>query len=116
MTASQMDHTHSKDSRNILSPQPPADPVPAQPLSSYVGTYRNDFWGSATVAERDGKLELGLGPRGDSFELRHWDGNVFTFSFVAENAPPGTVSKATFDGSKLTLEYYDAGGNGVFVK
>lgn len=29
MTASQMDQTHSKDSSNILSPQPPADPVAA---------------------------------------------------------------------------------------
>jgi hypothetical protein len=41
---------------------------------------------------------------------------VFTFSFVAENAPPGTISKATFDGGKLTLEYYDQDGMGVFVR
>ena len=33
--------------------------------------------------------------------------NEFTFTFVTENAPPGTISKATFDGDKLMLEYYD---------
>lgn len=98
---------------SLVGAQPPAKPVPAQPLSIYVGSYRNDYWGPAVVWERDGTLMLGLGPRGDSFELTHWDGNVFTFSLVTENAPPGTISKATFDGAKLTLEYYD---DGVFTK
>ncbi|PRC59949.1 serine hydrolase, partial [Mycobacterium sp. ITM-2017-0098] len=67
---------------------------PPEPFASYAGVYNNDYWGPATVAERDGGLELTLGPRG-SFTLKPWDGNVFTFSFVTENAPPGTVSKAT---------------------
>lgn len=98
---------------SLFGAQPVADPAPAQPLSSYVGTYDNDFWGPAMVSERDGKLVLGLGPRGDTFELTHRDGNVFTFTLVTENAPPGTISKATFDGAKLTLEYYD---DGVFTK
>ena len=41
---------------------------------------------------------------------------MFTFSFVNENAPPGTISKATFDGDKLTLEYYDDEQDGVFSR
>ncbi|KAA0117185.1 serine hydrolase [Mycolicibacterium sp. P9-22] len=98
---------------SLVGAQPVADPNPAQPLSSYAGTYRNEFWGPAEVSERDGKLVLGLGPRGDTFELTHRDGNVFTFTPVTENAPPGTISAATFDGAKLTLEYYD---DGVFTK
>ena len=98
---------------SLVGAQPVADPNPAQPLSSYVGTYRNDFWGPAEVSEREGTLVLGLGPRGDTFELTHRDGNVFTFTPVTENAPPGTISAATFDGAKLTLEYYD---DGVFTK
>lgn len=98
---------------SLVGVQQPADPAPAQPLPSYVGTYRNDFWGPAVVSERAGKLVLGLGPRGDTVDLVHWDGNVFTFTFVAENAPPGTISKATFDGPRLTLEYYD---DAVFTK
>ena len=48
-----------------------------------------------------------LGPRPDTFELTHRDGDVFTFGFQTENAPPGTVSAATFDGDKPTLEYFD---------
>jgi CubicO group peptidase (beta-lactamase class C family) len=95
--------------------QPPVNPAPAAPLSTYAGTYNNDFWGPARVTEKDGKLVLALGPR-DMFPLTHWDGNVFTFPLVTENAPPGTVSKAMFDDNKLTLEYYDDNHNGVFVK
>ena len=98
---------------SLVGAPPLADPDPAQPLSSYVGSYRNDFWGPAVVSERDGRLVLALGPRGDSFELAHRDGNVFTFTLVTENAPPGTISKAIFDGPKLTLEYFD---EAVFIK
>jgi hypothetical protein len=93
----------------------PANPTPAAPLASYVGAYNNDFWGPARIAEQDGKLMLALGSR-LNVPLTHWDGNVFTFSFVTENAPPGTVSKATFDGDKLTLEYYDTLDKGTFTR
>jgi hypothetical protein len=48
--------------------------------------------------------------------LDHWDGNTFTYSWVSENSPPGTISKATFDGNKLTLEYYDMFKKGTFTK
>jgi len=100
---------------SLVGKQPPADPAPAAPLASYVGTYRNDFWGPASVTELDGKLRLRLGQKLD-VELRHWNGNEFTFAFVTENAPPGTLSKATFDGPRLTLEYYDDEGKGVFTR
>jgi len=100
---------------SLVGKAPPANPAPAAPLSSYAGTYANDFWGPARVGEKDGGLTLALGPK-FTVPLKHWDGNVFTFSFVAENAPPGTISKATFDGDKLTLEYYDEDGMGSFTK
>ena len=69
----------------------------------------------ATVTERDGYLELALGPRG-VFKLQPWDGNVFTFPVSSENAPPGTISAATFDAGSLTLEYFDDEGKGVFTR
>lgn len=103
---------------SLVGKQPPNDPAPAAPLSSYVGTYRNDYWGPARITEKDGELRLALGPKLD-VPLKHWDGNTFTFSFVTENAPPGTVSEAVFDsadGNSLTLEYYDAFKKGTFVK
>jgi CubicO group peptidase (beta-lactamase class C family) len=100
---------------SLVGQQPPADPEPAAPLASYLGTYANDFWGPATVTELDGTLRLRMGSTLD-VELRHWSGNEFTFAFVTENAPPGTVSKATFDGPRLTLEYYNGEGKGVFTR
>ena len=100
---------------SLVGQKPPANPAPAAPPASYVGTYNNDYWGPARVTENDGKLHLALGAKLD-LPLDHWDGNVFTYSWVSENSPPGTISKATFDGNKLTLEYYDTFGKGTFTR
>ncbi|MGV9800127.1 serine hydrolase [Mycobacterium sp. NPDC003449] len=99
----------------LVGRQPPADPAAAKPLSSYTGVYRNDYWGPATVSEQGGTLSLALGHT-LRVPLRHWDGDVFTFAFTTENAPPGTISKATFAGGRLTLEYYDEDGMGTFTR
>jgi CubicO group peptidase (beta-lactamase class C family) len=100
---------------SLVGQKPPANPLPAAPLASYVGTYRNDYWGPARVTEKGGKLQLALGTKLD-VPLDHWDGNVFTYTWVSENSPPGTVGKATFDGNRLTLEYYDDFDKGTFTK
>lgn len=100
---------------SLVGKQPPANPAPAAPLSSYVGTYQNGYWGPAKVSEKDGRLRLALGTKLD-VPLTHWSGNTFTFEFVTENAPPGTVSTAVFDGNRLTLEYYDTFKKGTFFK
>ncbi|MCV7418355.1 serine hydrolase [Mycolicibacterium litorale] len=101
---------------SLVGKQAPANPAPSAPPASLAGVYNNDFWGPATVTEAGGSLGLQVGPGGDVWPLTHWDGNVFTFSFVSENSPPGSVSKATFDGNRLTLEYFDEEHNGVFVR
>jgi CubicO group peptidase (beta-lactamase class C family) len=100
---------------SLVGQKPPANPAPAAPLASYVGTYNNDYWGPARITEKDGKLQLAIGTKLD-VPLDHWDGNVFTYAWVSENSPPGTISKATFDGNKLTLEYYDTFNKGTFTK
>jgi hypothetical protein len=99
----------------LVGQRRPPNATPPAPLSTYTGSYRNDYYGPATVTERDGHLELRLGPTG-VYELQPWNGDVFTFSFVSENAPPGTVSRAEFAGGRLTLEYFDTEGKGVFVR
>lgn len=104
-----------KPEGELVGKAPPAAAAPPAPLAGYVGTYDNPYWGPARITEQDGGLVLALGPR-DSFPLTHWDGGTFTFSFVSENAPPGTVSKATFDGDKLTLEFFDEDGLGTFTR
>lgn len=100
---------------SLVGQKPPPNPAPSAPLTSFVGTYNNDYWGPARITERDGRLRLALGTKLD-VPLDHWDGNVFSYSWVSENSPPGTISKATFDGNKLTLEYYDTFTKGTFTK
>jgi hypothetical protein len=100
----------------LVGKQPPANPAPARPLSAYVGVYASDYWGPAVVAERDGALQLSLGPRNRIFPLSHWDGDTFTFPVTDENAPPGTMSKAVFSGPTLNLEYFDSDKLGTFTR
>lgn len=105
---------------SLVGQPPPAEPVPAKPLNVYVGHYANTYWGPATVWERDGHLQLSLGPSNVTFDLTHWDGDTFTFPVsspaLIESAPPGTISKATFRGNSLTCEYFNTEGLGTFTR
>jgi CubicO group peptidase (beta-lactamase class C family) len=101
---------------SLVGKQPPEHPVSTRPLDEYTGRYGNDYWGSATVTARGGALELSLGPGNQVFPLRHWEGDTFVFLLSGENAPPGTISKATFAGDALVLEYYDQAGLGTFTR
>ncbi|RJG07943.1 serine hydrolase [Noviherbaspirillum cavernae] len=94
----------------------PVSPAPAKVLSSYVGIYQNDYYGPLQVVNNQGSLELRLGPKPMTYPLSHWDGDVFTFTLNNENAPPGTISKASFSSGKVVLEYFDDGGLGTFVR
>ncbi|OCB57883.1 serine hydrolase [Mycobacterium malmoense] len=104
---------------SLVGKQPPATPAPARPLRDYAGVYASDYWGPAVVTEHDGTLQLAMGPKNRTLTLTHWDGDTFTFGLTDENAPPGTISKATFSGSPvrtLTLEYYDSDKLGTFTR
>jgi CubicO group peptidase (beta-lactamase class C family) len=100
---------------SLVGQKPPANPAPSAPRSSYIGTYNNDYWGQARVSEKGGNLHLELGTK-LAVPLINWNGNVFTYEWVSENSPPGSIGKATFDGDKLTLEYYDDMGKGTFTR
>ncbi|BBZ71838.1 serine hydrolase [Mycobacterium paraseoulense] len=104
---------------SLVGKQPPANPAPARPLGDYVGVYASDYWGPAVITEHDGSLQLAMGPKNRTVTLTHWDGDTFTFGLTDENAPPGTISKATFSGSPATtlnLEYYDSDKLGTFTR
>ena len=105
-----------KPEGSLVGQSPPENPAPAQPLPSYVGTYASEYWGPANITETAGALTLTLGPDNRSFPLKHWDGDTFVFDIQDENAPPGTVSKATFAGGSLTLEFFDENGLGRFIR
>jgi CubicO group peptidase (beta-lactamase class C family) len=100
---------------SLVGQAAPANPAPAKSLADYAGTYANAFYGPATVTQKDGGLVLAMG-MGKTFPLTHWDGDTFTFKLDTENAPPGSISKATFASRKLTLEYYDDDGMGTFTR
>ncbi len=108
---------------SVLAPpaKPPANPTPPRGNSFYTGTYQNPFYGPVTVDVVNGSLHLHIGPGGkNDYALSHWDGNVFSFFPTGENAvgitaatfAPATGSQA----SRLTLEYYNAEGLGVFTR
>jgi CubicO group peptidase (beta-lactamase class C family) len=101
---------------SLVGKQPPANPAPARALSDYAGVYANDYWGPAIVTERDGALQLAMGPKNQTFTLAHWDGDTFTFPITDENAPPGTISNAAFSGNTLNLEYFDSDKLGTFTR
>ena len=101
---------------SLVGKQPPANPAPARPLSDYAGVYANDYWGPAIVTERDGALQLKLGPKNQTFTLAHWDGDTFTFPLTSENGPSGTISKAIFSGNTLNVEYFDTDKLGTFTR
>lgn len=99
----------------LVGEEPPADPAPAADLASYAGEYANDYFGPARVTLEGGTLVLSLGPTG-RWPLEHWSGDEFVFRPESENATPGTVSRATFGGAALVLEYFDQHGLGTFTR
>ena len=102
--------------------RPPAHPRPGKPHAHYAGTYRNDYYGPIKIVESRGRLHLLIGPPGHphDYPLEHWDGDEFAFFPSGENALG--ITAATFEAvahgraRKVTLEFYDANGLGVFVR
>lgn len=98
----------------------PAAPTPALPLDAYAGTYDNAYAGPAEVAVEGDGLVLRLGPAPRSFELTHFDRDVFIYAVDLE--PPAPLTGATFvvgpDGqaASLHLDYFAGNGQGSFVR
>jgi CubicO group peptidase (beta-lactamase class C family) len=66
--------------------KPPTHPSPALSSDAYIGTYHNNFVGEIEIAAKDGGLILKEGPKKEAFPLKHFDGNVFTYQPMGENA------------------------------
>jgi CubicO group peptidase (beta-lactamase class C family) len=111
----------------LAGKKPPRHPAPAQPDSFYTGTYHSDFYGTITVVARGGALHVLMPPKPTDYRLEHWDGNLFAFFPVGENAV-GISAAAFVPGQQndraatLTLEYYnydeypDGAGTGIFSR
>ncbi|MFL5664941.1 MAG: serine hydrolase [Ktedonobacteraceae bacterium] len=100
--------------------KPPAHPAPALTPAAYAGTYHNDFYGEIEIAAKDGGLVLEQGPKKTVFPMKHFDGNVFTYQPVGENAYG--LSGVTFtigaDGkaTSVVVENLDVYGQGPFTR
>lgn len=106
----------NKPAGSLVGVTPPAAPLPARALSTYTGTYNNDYYGPIQISAANGALLLTIGATPLRLPLSHWDGDTFTFTLVDENAAPGTISKVAFLSNQVTLEYYNAEGLGTFTR
>ncbi len=99
---------------------PPADKSPPLPLSAYVGTYRNDYFGPIELAERDKSLELRLGPKKLPFALRHFSRDTFVYQPMGEMAggPSGVLFSIGPSGkaTQARIENLDVHGEGTFER
>ncbi len=96
----------------------PERPTAALAANAYVGNYRSDLYGPIWVAATDPELVLKLGPRQESYVLRHFDRDVFTYQPIGENAyGPSAVRfqiGANQNATSLTIENLDTTGQGTF--
>jgi hypothetical protein len=86
----------------------PKNPVAPADLSTYTGTYANDYVGQASVTVEDGKLVMRVGPNGVTrLPLRHWDANTFYYQSI--EMPPGFYTGVRFDAQTLEIEEINSG-------
>ena len=100
--------------------KPPAAPSPSFPPDTYVGAYRNDFFGDIEIAAPKGGLVLRQGPKKTAFPMRHWDRDVFLYQPVGESA--AGLSGVTFTvgpdqkANQVTIENLNIQGLGTFTR
>jgi CubicO group peptidase (beta-lactamase class C family) len=104
----------------LAGQQPPANAAPPRAAAAYVGTYANEYFGPAEVAEVNGALVLRLGPDALEFPLEAWDGDVFAFTPPGENSLGITKITFTVDSEGTATgfesEYYDPTGFGTWTR
>ncbi len=97
----------------------PANAAPARSDSTYVGTYANDYYGPISVLASDGGLVMQIGPKKMEFELRHYDGDTFSYVPIPEQARSGvlfTVPDGASTASRVTIEALEVDGWGGFTR
>jgi CubicO group peptidase (beta-lactamase class C family) len=96
---------------------PPNNPAAAKPLTAYVGTYSNEYFGTLQVTLENGRLILRLPPRGAYYELSHWDADTFTYYFAAEDTGLARRgAKFSLDKNQVLIENLATEHNSVFTR
>jgi CubicO group peptidase (beta-lactamase class C family) len=95
----------------------PASPTAAKPLTAYVGTYTNEYFGTLEVTLQNNRLILRLPPRGAYYELSHWDADTFTYYFAAEDTGLARRgAKFSPDKNQVLIENLASEHNSVFTR
>ncbi len=100
--------------------KPPQQPTAALPTRAYAGRYYSDLYGPASILASSDGLALTLGPKPNSYALRHYDRDVFTYQPTGENAyGPSAVTfqiGASGNATAVTIENLDITGQGRFER
>jgi CubicO group peptidase (beta-lactamase class C family) len=100
--------------------QPPADRGAPLAPAAYVGKYQNEYFGVIEVAEKGGKLTLGLGPKLAPQAMTHWDRDVYWFQPIGEMAAgrSGVIFSVGAEGraGSVLVENLDVNGLGRFLR
>lgn len=100
--------------------KPPANARPPRDLPGYAGRYDNAYYGPVAVTVKDGTLAMTIGPRPETLALTPYDGDIFTFRPVGENAVPqaGVTFRRAPGGAVagLVIDFYDRTGLGSFER
>ncbi|MBL8582598.1 MAG: DUF3471 domain-containing protein, partial [Rhizobiaceae bacterium] len=108
------------EARKVFATKP--DPAtPALPVKAYVGSYANDYIGTAMVATDGAGLTLVVGPGGKkTYPMTHFDRDIFLIypdPEMADVPSPVTFSIGP-DGSasSITIDNLNANGLGVLTR
>jgi CubicO group peptidase (beta-lactamase class C family) len=89
----------------------------AKPLSAYVGTYTNEYFGTLEVSVQSDRLILRLPPRGTYYELSHWDADTFTYYFSGEEVGSARRGAKFFpEKNQVLIEDLTPEHNAVFTR
>ncbi len=83
-------------------PRPADAKPPSRPLAAYTGTYINDLWGTWTVAERNGSLEVLAGPARYRASLGPWNGDTFHLLWPGVLSAPVQVPFASDSAGRVS--------------
>jgi CubicO group peptidase (beta-lactamase class C family) len=100
---------------NYAALPPPKSPTAARPLSDYVGTYTNEYFGTLQVSIENNLLILRLPPRGAYYQLTHWDADTFSYYYASENSSRGGA-KFFPDKHQVVIENLAPEHNAVFTR
>ncbi len=106
------DNNAVTDYSRLTRPRPS---VPSKPLSTYIGTYSNDYYGRIEFTEQGGSLWMRLPATGALYTLSHWDGDTFTYRFEAEQGIGTRGVEFTVNGTpRVKIQNLALEGDGVF--